>query len=41
MKHALPCHRRLLRAGRPLLMPVAKRCLNDGRGPDTCVEAAA
>jgi len=33
MKHALLCHRRLLRAGRPI--PVEKRDLG------ACVEAAA
>jgi hypothetical protein len=35
MKHALLCHRCLLRAGRPLPMPVAKHVLG------ACVEAAA
>ena len=39
MKHALPRHRRLLRAGR--LMPVSKRGLQqDGRDLGACVETA-
>lgn len=39
MKHVLP-RRRLLRADRPLLMRVLKRCLKDGRGLGACGEAA-
>jgi len=40
MKHVLPRHRRLLRVGHPRLMPVSKRCLQDGHGLGVCVEAA-
>ncbi|MDP2253157.1 MAG: hypothetical protein Q8J60_03145 [Thiobacillus sp.] len=40
MKHALPRHRHLLRAGRPFLMPVSKRCLKNMCGLGACVEAA-